>query len=209
MFYFAVYSFIGWCIESTYVSIARKEWVNSGFLYGPFIPIYGFGALFSVYVLYPYRQYPFVIFLVSILACSCIEYFTSWLLEQVFHILWWDYSSHRFHFHGRICLLNSLLFGLLSLLLVYFVHPFLLKIIVFPISLISLFLGIYLLLDFLYSLSQLITFQQHPNEFKQATLLFHNKIVNNEINPSILRLKRAFPQSKICYNEDIKRRGRD
>ncbi len=42
--YFMIYSFLGWAMESTYVSINAKKWVNRGFINGPFCPIYGTGG---------------------------------------------------------------------------------------------------------------------------------------------------------------------
>ena len=48
---------------------------------------------------------------------------TSVLLEKLFHTSWWDYSNHKYQIHGRVCLMNSLLFGVMSTLVLEVLHP--------------------------------------------------------------------------------------
>ncbi len=121
--YFLIYCFLGWICECTYVSVPKGHFVNRGFLYGPYIPIYGFGAMIAVYPLMYFQHQPILVFLFGVLFTSLLEYFTSWAMEKLFHSRWWDYSCRRFNLNGRICLLNSTLFGLMSLFAVYVVHP--------------------------------------------------------------------------------------
>jgi uncharacterized membrane protein len=130
---FSVYSLIGWLCESIYCSIPQGRWINRGFLSGPFCPVYGFGALLILTALSPLLgmfQFPWelvLLFFAGILLTSTLEYLTSVLLERVFHTSWWDYSKHRFQIHGRVCLTNSLLFGLMSVLMLEFLHPLVLS----------------------------------------------------------------------------------
>lgn len=124
--YFYIYSVLGWLVESIYCSLFAKpkpHWINRGFLYGPYCPIYGVGALMVLLVLWPLRNLPMVVFIASMVLTSILEYFTSYILEKLFHTRWWDYSSKRFNLRGRICLKNSLLFGVMGLVLVYIIHP--------------------------------------------------------------------------------------
>lgn len=123
--YFTLYSFIGWVCETTYCSIAAKRFVNRGFLSGPYCPIYGFGAIFILYATARFVAQPVVVFLLSMVLTAALEYFTSWLLEKLFNMRWWDYSGRRFNLHGRICLTNTLIFGAFGLLAVYVLHPLL------------------------------------------------------------------------------------
>ncbi|WP_053984789.1 putative ABC transporter permease [Niameybacter massiliensis] len=125
--YFVLYSMLGWLSEVIYCSIPRKKFINRGFLNGPYCPVYGFGALLVIHFLWPFYPYPLLVFLLGIIVTSLLEYITSFLLEKLFHAHWWDYSQHHFNIHGRVCLLNSTLFGLLCLILVYGIHPFLTK----------------------------------------------------------------------------------
>lgn len=121
--YFVVYAFLGWVCESIYVSLGQKKWVNRGFLHSPICPIYGFGALLVLYILDPFKTSPLAIFGLGILVTSCLEYFTSWLMEAIFHIRWWDYTTYKYNLNGRICLKNSLMFGCLGLVAVYGIQP--------------------------------------------------------------------------------------
>lgn len=124
IFYFIVYSFLGWVCEDIYVGVGEGKFVNRGFFYGPYCPIYGFGALIVLVFLLPYNSNPILVFLGGIILTSVLEYFTSWIMEVLFHERWWDYSSYPFNIHGRVCLRNSLLFGLMALVIVYIVHPY-------------------------------------------------------------------------------------
>ena len=120
---FVVYSFVGWVCEVVYCSILERKFVNRGFLYGPLCPVYGFGALLVVYLLEPFSGNVAVLFAMAVLVTSALEYATGLFLETAFGTTWWDYSGYRFNLHGRICLLNSLLFGAMSVVGVRFLHP--------------------------------------------------------------------------------------
>ena len=121
---FALYSLLGWACESTYCSIPAKRFINRGFLNGPFCPVYGVGALLVIFLLRPFTQNLLVLFVFGVLVTSVLEYITGFLLEKLFHTTWWDYSIRRFNIKGRVCLRNSLLFGVLSVLLLHFINPF-------------------------------------------------------------------------------------
>ena len=121
--FLACYSFIGWVIEVTYVFARSQHLENRGFLAGPFLPIYGIGALALIFFVEPYVANPFLVFLASVVVTSTIEYIGSLMLDKVFHISLWDYRDRPFNLNGRICLQNSLGFGALGLLLVYVIQP--------------------------------------------------------------------------------------
>lgn len=119
-----LYSFLGWCGEMIYCSIGQgKLCEKRGFLNGPLCPIYGHGALLVLVVLGQRWNNPISTFLIGMVLTSTVEYLTSYLMEKLFHMRWWDYSHHHFQLNGRICLLNSTLFGLACLVLRYVVHP--------------------------------------------------------------------------------------
>ena len=127
--YFIIFSLIGWIWESIYCTIINKEWQNRGFLFGPICPIYGFGCIFGVglteYSVYlGFTDYPwwYVVIIFFVLG-TVLEYFTSWLLEKLFHAYWWDYSDMPLNIKGRICLPASLFFGFGGLLIVYVIAP--------------------------------------------------------------------------------------
>ena len=121
--YFLVYSFLGYLSEVAYCSIGQHSLVNRGFLYGPWLPIYGFGGLI-VYVLpAPIKGNILLLFASAFVLTSCLEYFTSWLLEKCFSVKLWDYSKHFGNINGRVCLLNSTLFGIMGIVTVRIAEP--------------------------------------------------------------------------------------
>ncbi len=121
--YLVIYSFIGWCCECVYCFLLNGKLVNRGFLYGPFCPIYGFGALSIIFALKGFPQTATAIFFGGMVVTSALEYVTSWAMEQLFDAKWWDYSKQKWNLHGRICLLNSTLFGILCVVLMFDLHP--------------------------------------------------------------------------------------
>ena len=80
-------------------------------------------------VLEPFSNTWIPLFLLSMVVTSVLEYITSWVLEKLFDTKWWDYSHYKFQIKGRVCLLNSTLFGLLGMLASHFVHPVLMKLV--------------------------------------------------------------------------------
>ena len=123
LLYLACYSFIGWIVEVLWVFAKSQHLENRGFLTGPFLPIYGIGAIVLILFVEPYVRNPFLVFVASVVVTSAIEYLGSLLLDKLFHISLWDYHDRRFNLHGRICLENSLGFGALGLLLIYVLQP--------------------------------------------------------------------------------------
>ena len=120
---FWLYSFLGWVMEIISVSLRSKKYVNRGFLLGPYCPIYGSGAILLL-ILKDYQNDPLVVFILSIFICSLLEYITSYLMELIFKVRWWDYSDRFLNINGRICLFNSICFGLLGMFIVCFLNPF-------------------------------------------------------------------------------------
>jgi len=121
--FFLIYSFAGWVLESVYKTICTKKFVNSGFLYGVFCPIYGIGALI-MYLFLSICNNPITVFLTGFVVLSVWEYIVSWGIEKIFHETYWDYSNYKFNINGRVCLLNSIFWGVLGVIFTYIVHPF-------------------------------------------------------------------------------------
>ncbi len=125
---FIMFSLVGWISEVLYVGIFHEhKFVNRGFLHGPICPVYGFGGV--VLLLLPPFLYStwLPLFFASMILCTVVEYFVSWVMEKMFHARWWDYSHYKFNINGRICLLNSVLFGFMGLGVIHFVYPYMLK----------------------------------------------------------------------------------
>jgi uncharacterized membrane protein len=120
--FFYIYCFLGWIIETTYVSVKTARLVNRGFLNGPVIPIYGFGALIILVVVLPVRTNPLLVFLLGMTAATLLELATGFVMEKIYKMRYWNYSNSKFNFYGYICLFCSICWGILSLLLVFVVH---------------------------------------------------------------------------------------
>ncbi len=121
--FFYLYSFLGWVWESCYVSVRQRRWVNRGFLNGPLLPIYGFGALSVLVFTLPAAQNPALVFLFGMAGATLLEYVTGSVMEQMFHVRYWDYSMYRWNLNGYICLPASLCWGAFSLALIRIIHP--------------------------------------------------------------------------------------
>lgn len=124
IYVFTIYSFIGWCLETPFHSILEKKFVNRGFLYGPFCPIYGVGCIFLIKFLSPLQNNLIILFFASSLVTSTLEYFTGYAMEKLFDNRWWDYDDNMFNLHGRICLKYSLFWGFGSVFVIKILHPF-------------------------------------------------------------------------------------
>lgn len=123
LLFFFFSSFLGWLWEVVLTLFSRHEFINRGILFGPWLPIYGFGGCFLVLLLQNLKKHPVLIFLISLLLCSVLEYFSGLLLETLWNVKWWDYSEHAWNLHGRICLLCSIGFGIGGLLILYVILP--------------------------------------------------------------------------------------
>ena len=120
--WFVFYSFAGWVYESILVSVQQRRLVNRGFLNGPLCPIYGVGAVLAIVLLGRITD-PVLIFLISMVGATVLEYCTSWVMERLFHARWWDYSNFRFNINGRVCLLGAVIFGFGGVTIVLVVQP--------------------------------------------------------------------------------------
>ena len=118
-----LFSLFGYIAEMTMCLIVDHKLTNRGFLCGPIIPIYGVGSIFLIFLLEPFKNNPYLVFFFGILITTLLEYVTSYLLEKIFHNRWWDYSENKFNLNGRICLLNSSLFGIGALVIIYLANP--------------------------------------------------------------------------------------
>lgn len=124
---FLIYSFMGWCMEVGVSLVQRKKFVNRGFLLGPYCPIYGSGAILITLLLNGFKDKPVILFFMDILLCGILEYLTSFFMEKIFHLRWWDYSDKKFNINGRICLGTIIPFGILGMCIMYITNPFFLS----------------------------------------------------------------------------------
>lgn len=120
---FFLLAFLGWLWEVALFYITDHAFINRGVYRGPYLPIYGVGGILLCFLLRTWEKKPFWVFLLSLLLCSALEYFTSYFLEARWGIRWWDYSGHFLNINGRICLLGAMIFGGAGMALVCFLLP--------------------------------------------------------------------------------------
>ena len=120
---FFIIAFVGWLWEGLLYLFTEHAIINRGVYRGPYLPIYGVGGLLLCLLLRSLKKHPVIVFLISMVICSLLEYLTSFFLEKKWGIRWWDYSGHFLNLQGRICLIGAIAFGLGGSLLVCFCLP--------------------------------------------------------------------------------------
>jgi uncharacterized membrane protein len=120
---FLAYSFLGWLLEGTFRCLMERRFVNPGFLTGPFVPIYGVGALGILALTRDVGSDPVMVFVVACTVASVVEFIGHLVPQRTLGLVLWDYSGRFGNLQGRICLGNSLGFGVAGVTLVYGIEP--------------------------------------------------------------------------------------
>ena len=114
--------FVGWIYEEIFYWITEGLLRNRGILYGPWLPIYGIGAL-GIYGLKPLKGRPVLLFLCCVALSGVVEYIIGYVGIQVFGLRLWDYRGLFLNLQGIICLRSVLSFGILGLAFHYLLEP--------------------------------------------------------------------------------------
>lgn len=122
LFIFYLYCFLGWCFESTYVSVRDGHFINRGFLRGPFLPLYGSGATMMFVVSMPFQEHVLLTYFAGCIGATALEYVTGIAMEALFNVRYWDYTRKKFNFQGRICLSSTIAWGFLTILMTRVIH---------------------------------------------------------------------------------------
>lgn len=131
---FMVFSFIGWIYE---LAVFHFElgygFINRGFLFGPYLPVYGLGGLLMLASMVNLKNKiikignisvtPLVCFAIAVLVATAAELLTSYLMEVAIGECLWDYTNDIPNFQGRIALKSSLRFGVMGIVGLYGVYP--------------------------------------------------------------------------------------
>ena len=122
--YFIIYSIVGFIIETIF-GILTKGVLESrkSFIIGPFCSIYGLGAVIMILALQKFKKNNYTLFFGGFLVGSIIEYVVSLIGEDIFHVVWWDYSDMAFNINGRICVAFSMFWGILAIYLITHFNP--------------------------------------------------------------------------------------
>ena len=214
MLFFYIYCFFGWIIESTYVSVCTGNWVNRGFMRGPVIPIYGTGAVIVLFAVIPFRTSPILVFIVGTVAASILEFVTGFVMERIYKVRYWDYSDKPFNLCGYICLFNSLCWGVLSILLIYLVHSWVEKGVLFlnDMVLLSIDSGIssLFIVDLFNSSTTAVELKRmlaNSQKLKDDLMNVHNKMI--EFNTAIANGKEKMDELKQMSLQELYISARD
>lgn len=123
--FFFTFAFIGWIWEVLLVLIRHRVFANRGMLHGPWLPIYGFGGVLVLTLLYRFRNRPALHVALTALLCGALEYLTSFALEKIHGVKWWDYTGYFLNINGRVCAEALLVFVVCGTATVYLVAPLL------------------------------------------------------------------------------------
>lgn len=201
---FLIYSILGWTMESLFNFIISKKLTNRGFLMGPYCPIYGIGIILILFLLKRYQNDIIILFIMSIIICSLLEYLTSLIMELIFKNRWWDYSNMKFNINGRICLEYMIPFGIAGTFTFYIINPFINKLVIaIPKTILiisTLILFIIFLIDIIISANIISKFKNISKNVKvDSTDEITKRVKEIILNKGILlrRLINAFPKMKI------------
>lgn len=202
--YFLIYSFIGWLLETVYKSILQRKFVNSGFVNGPFCPIYGFGAVILYLFLDGFKSNFIFVFMIGTIVFSIWEYIVGLFLEKTFNTKYWDYSNEKFNFQGRLCLFMSLTWGALGVLFTYVLHPFissfLLKIPINVLNPVMALILIYLIVDFIVSAIKVKNIDIRVSKLKEIQNILNAK--SDEIKALKIKLS-DFNDIKLFATKNV------
>lgn len=208
---FFLYSFGGWVVEVLFALLFEKhKFVNRGFLTGPICPIYGFGSILVIIFLTKYLNSPVVLYFMSIVIASILEYTTSYIMEKVFKNRWWDYTKYKYNINGRICLETMIPFGFLALFMMYILNPFIFNIIksLDPniIEYLSIILSVLTIIDIILSFNIIITLKNISNSIRcDSTEVITKRVKEILFSKTVLhrRLIQSFPDMKVFNRTSI------
>ena len=193
--YFVIYSFLGWILESIVRTICERRIINTGFLIGPFCPIYGFGAIIMILFLDQFKNNIILLFFSSFIILSLWEYVVGVLLEKFFATKYWDYSDHKFNYKGRICLTNSIAWGILGVLFINYIHPTITQLLehidFIYVAIITSIIAVILLIDAIISIIKVKNIKTTLEKIEE---------INEQIKQKLLELK---DREKISANDNI------
>lgn len=198
---FFLYSFVGWLWETVYCSLKAKHFVYRGFLVGPITPIYGFGILGVLYFIEPFQKNLILLYVLSIILVTVLEYLTSYVLEKIFHATWWDYHDVPLNLNGRVALPVSLFWGVGCVLIVRVIHPKMLGLEQFLSDKFSFYLPVLLLvitaIDFTYTVMNMTAFKKATQQLGEAI-----ELRKSELQESFDETKGEFTQKLEAAKEN-------
>lgn len=127
--YFFISSILGFLLETFFYLIFNWEG-NSGYLFGPWTPVYGLGSIIIIYIYdffskkIKHKILKFILFFFSVcILLSIIEFIGGYLIENIFHEVFWDYSDHAFNIGKYVSIEMGIVWGIASTIFIYLLRP--------------------------------------------------------------------------------------
>ena len=207
------------------MSVCQGRWVNRGFMRGPFLPIYGSGAIVVLIFTLPFRTDAGLVFIVGMTSATLLEYFTGVAMEKMFHVRYWDYSRQPLNLNGHICLISSLAWGVFSVILTLYGHTpverFVLKMNSNLVEFIVFLLTIYFAIDFSESVREavnlkevLVSLEENNEEFRrlqkhlEVVSAFYGGEIKEKSEACLKKINSAIESGKEIYDR-LEENGRN
>ena len=123
LLYFLIFSFLGWCIEVVFHVFKTGRLVNRGLAKGPICPIYGIGICTSYFLLSSIENF-LLLSILSMAVATIVEFFVGFLLDKILGQRLWDYTGEAGNVHGYVCPRFSLIWGIISALVIKLIPVF-------------------------------------------------------------------------------------
>lgn len=215
---FFIYGFLGWCTEVAFAAGKEQRFVNRGFLNGPICPIYGVGVVAVVVLLEPYENNLFILYVASIIVVTALEWVTGFILEKLFHSKWWDYSNMPLNLNGYVCLLFSLIWGVVCVAIVKWIHPFIFKgVKILPVwfgTILLVLLGIGMLADLYVTVTNILQMNRHLARMEEIAAELRK--ISDELGANIsenvleaMEKKEDIAEDMQEYSEELKERAEE
>ena len=214
LWYFIIFSIAGLLIETVYCYVTTGVLESrKGLIWGPFCPVYGIGATFLIVLLNNFKDNKMKLIIYGGLAGDIAEYIMSYVLEAVYSTRFWDYSYTAVHLNGRICLIYTVFWSILSLVLICIVKPLVDKLLlkletVFNFSKFKIVDGIVivaLFIDIFCTVWGINVYKQRAmNSYYNTEQAKHNIIVENVQNTlfSNEKMLKTFPNLRFRNNNN-------
>lgn len=204
---FLIYSFLGWCVEVSFVAVTTGRVVNRGFLNGPVCPIYGVGMLGALLLLEPVSDNLVLLFFLGMLLCTLVELIGGWILEKAFHTRWWDYTDKPFNLGGYVCLGFSIMWGFAVTFAVRLIHPLIFSLVCWLPHLVGwILIGVLYVLfiiDFVLTLITVIGLRKQLGELERVGQALHTvgDTISDRLGNSALAADAKLESAKIAGQE--------
>ena len=204
---FLIYSFLGWCVEVSFVAVTTGRVVNRGFLNGPVCPIYGVGMLGALLLLEPVSGNLVLLFFLGMLLCTLVELIGGWILEKAFHTRWWDYTDKPFNLGGYVCLGFSIMWGFAVTFAVRLIHPLIFSLVCWLPHLLGwILIGVLyalFLTDFVLTLITVVGIRKQLGELERVGQALHTvgDTISDRLGNSALAADAKLESAKIAGQE--------